>query len=683
MSFNKPAGLAAPLPRSALALAVLSVLAWGSSLARAEPATPPAVIEIKGQGLRDAAQAYSSSTLDAQQVREAAVSQAEQLLNQVPGLELRSYGLGGVVNVITVRGFNGGAHGGDLGMVIDGIPLNEAMSHSDGYADLNVIVPLEIERFQVFRGPVSALYGNFNRGGLLAVESRRGGRYLETDTSLGSFGTGDVQAALGTRLGGGDFNGAAQLYRTGDFRPDSAYTRGTASGRWTLDGVAGGALSLSARVHQGRWRSASYLPRSSFEAGDPYGQDPRVQDDGGSKHFGTARVDYNRDLSPRLRLLSFAYGTRQDYSRFFTRPLNPATWSQREETYYRRVAGAGASLNGRSTVGGVALRWVAGAELYRESTDYLYFEGTLARARVAPAVYDRRFDFNSQSAFTEVAADVAPWLRPTLGLRHDRYTGGCARRGAETGGDPCSGLNALSRTTPKLGLVSTVAPGLALRASLAEGFALPPGVAKYAAGGAELKPTVFRQTELGAAYTSRWLRADLARYRIGSSHEVRTVSPGVYENFGRTLRRGTEAALTLTPLDGLELGLVLNRMNARVEENANTALVGLQVTGVPRRSDSLLLAWKPAQGLGASAEWRRTSDSAVNATNTVFAGASNTLDLGLQYLGRWAGTGLRAHARLRNATDRVYASNAFVIGGTELVAPAAPRSLQLGVQLDF
>ena len=51
-------------------------------------------------------------------------------MRQVPGVELRSYGLGGVVNVITIRGFNGGAHGGDLGMVVDGIPLNEAMSHS-------------------------------------------------------------------------------------------------------------------------------------------------------------------------------------------------------------------------------------------------------------------------------------------------------------------------------------------------------------------------------------------------------------------------------------------------------------------------------------------------------------------------------------------------------------------------
>ncbi len=647
----------------------------------AAEAAPPQ-IEIKGQGLRSAAQAYSSTTLEAAQIRDAAVNQPEQLLRQVPGVEVRNYNLGGVVNVITVRGFNGGAHGGDLGMVVDGIPLNEAMSHSDGYADLNVIVPLEIERFQVYRGPVSALYGNFNRGGLIAVETRRHGRYLEADASLGSFATADLQGAVGAKLGAGDFNGAAQIYRSGDFRPDSKFTRGTLSGRWTLPVTAAGSLSLSARAHRSEWDSASYLLKSQFDAGDRYGKDPRVNNDGGSKNFYTGRVDYNVALAPQLKLLTFGYATQQDYTRFFTRPLNVTSWSQREETYDRRVAGAGGSLNGQSRVAGLPLSWVAGVEAYRERTDYLFFEGTQARARTSPAVYDRRYAFNSLSAFTELALNV-PWLRPTLGLRHDRFTGDCTRQGTETGGDACARLNTASRTTPKLGVVSTVAPGLDLRASRAEGFALPPGVVKYAAGGAALKPTVFTQTELGASYKAQQFRADLTGYRIDSSNEVRTVWPGVFENFGRTRRSGTEAALTLTPMESVELGLVATRMQARVVENANPALVGKQVTGVPRQTTGVTLAWRPAEGLGASAEWRRADDSAVDAPNTLFYGGYSTVDLGLQYTGRLGPSRWRAYARVQNAADRAYASNAFLIGGQQLVAPAAPRAVQVGVQADF
>ena len=685
------------LVRHALALAALSatlspamaqVLAQTQAQAQAQAQAqtqtqPPAQrIEIKGQGLRDAASAYSSTVIDAQQIRDAAVNQPEQLLRKVPGVEVRNLNLGGVVNNITIRGFNGGAHGGDLGMVVDGIPLNEAMSHSDGYADLNVIVPLEIERFQVYRGPVSALYGNFNRGGLVAIETRRHGRYLEFDAAVASFSTADVQAAVGTDLAGGDFNGAAQLYRSGDFRPDSKFSRGTVSGRWTRD-LAAGSLSLSARAHQGDWTSPSYLLRTQFEGGDPFGKDARVDKDGGSKNFYTGRVDYNLALSPQTKLLSFVYGTQQDLTRFFTRPLNANTWSQREETYDRRVAGTGASLNGRSQLGGAKLTWVAGAEYYRESTDYLFFEGTRSRTRISPAVFNRQYDFNSASAFTELALEVAPWLRPTLGLRHDRFTGDCTRQGLETGADPCDRLNSASRTTPKLGLVSTVAPGLDLRASRAEGFALPPGVSKYAAGGANLKPTVFVQSELGLAYKSTRVRVDLSSYRITSSNEVRTVSPGVFENFGRTERRGTELALTVTPIDNVEIGVVSNQMKTRVLENANPVLVGKQLTGVPRRTEGLTLAWRPAEGLGASAEWRRAGASAVNAPNTLFYGGYDTVDLGLQYVGKLGATRYRAYARVLNAADKQHASNAFLIGGQLLVAPAAPRAVQLGVQADF
>lgn len=663
--------------------ALAQTAAQATEAGSADPAIPVQSVVIKGQGLRAGGSAYSSTRLDAQQVRDEAASQPEQLLRRVPGVEVRGYHLGGVVNVITIRGFSGGGHGGDLGMVLDGIPLNEAMSHDDGYADLNVVVPLEIGNFEVFRGPVSALYGNFNRGGLIAIETRRGGRYSELDTSLGSFSTVDVQAALGTPLAGGSLNAAAQLHRTGDYRPDSKFTRGTASARWTVELTPGSSLSLSGRTHQGEWTSASYLPRTQFDGGDTYGRDPRVVNDGGSKHFSTLRVDYNQQLGEGLKLLSFAYATQQDYSRFFTRPQNISTWRQREETYERRVAGAGANLNGSHRIADIALSWVVGAELYRESTDYLFFEGSKARARQAPASYNRQYDFNSGAVFGEWVATVAPWLRPTLGLRYDRFTGQCRRQGSEIGADPCDRLNPASRTTPKLGLRSTIAPGFDLRASQAEGFALPPEESKYAPGGARLKPTVFKQSELGASYVGGPLRADLAAYRITSSNEVRAVSPGVYENFGRTLRRGVEVSVTFTPLGDVELGWVANAARTRVLENINPAVVGKQVTGVPRLSTGLTAAWRPASGWGASAELRKVADSAVNATNTVFYGSYQTLDLGLQYAGSYGATRYRAYMKVDNAADRKYASNAFVIGGQVLVAPAAPRSVQIGLQTDF
>ncbi len=670
-------------PRIAMTAVVQACLLVSAAHADTTLVAQVQSVVIKGQALPREAIATSRTVIDAERIRDAQVDQPEQLLRQVPGVDVRNYNLGGVVNVIAIRGFGGGAHGGDLGMMIDGIPLNEAMSHGDGYADLNVIVPLEIERLEVFRGPVSALYGNFNRGGLVAIESRRGGSYTQLDASLASFGTVDLQAVVGAKLGPGQFNGALQLWRSGDFRSDSQYRRGTGAARWTLPLSASTQLSLSTRLHDGEWDSASYLLKRDFEAGNQRGKDPRVLGDGGSKRFGTLRADLEHTLSPDLKLLAFTYGTQQDYTRYFSRPLNASTWSQREETYERGVAGAGFSLNSNQRVAGVALGWVAGAEAYRERTDYLFYEGLTARQRPAAAVYDRTYRFDSTSAFGEITAILAPWFQPTLGLRYDRFDGGCDKR-SETGGDPCAALNDLSHTSPKLGLRSNLMAGLDLRASRSIGFALPPGVAKFTSGGSGLESTEYRQNELGLSFKSTAVQVDVAQYDLKSVNEVRTVSPGVFENFGTTRRRGTELALTVTPMDALELSLVAARTDTKVTLNANPALVGKSIPGVPKSSATVGLAWRPAQGFGAALGLRRQDDIAVDAANTLVAGGFTTLDVSLHYQVRPSqGLGWRAYAKLDNATDRVYASNLFVIGGQQLVAPGAPRALRVGVQADF
>jgi outer membrane receptor protein involved in Fe transport len=691
-----------PLVLRPLALAALATCAHAACCAQAisaqaqatvaDVAVPTQEIVIKGQGLQSARPTVSTTTVDPQQIRDQAITQPEELLRLVPGVVVRSLSLGGVVNTITIRGFSSGAHGGDLGMVLDGIPLNEAMSHADGYADLNVVVPLEIDRFQVFRGPVSALYGNFNRGGLIAIETRRGSGYSAVDASLGSFGTRDLQAVHGTRLGQGTLNLAAQLYRSDGYRPGFEHERGTLAGRYTLDVSARTKLSLSLRGHSGDWDSAGNVTQAQFSGADPYGRDPRVVGDGGRKRYASGRIDLDHQINDHLKLLTFVYGNTQDYTRFFTRPVNATpVWSQREETYDRSVTGAGFSLNGR-TASAWALDYVVGMELYRESTYFQNYEGTQNRRRVNVAAYDRTYELDSVSAFGEVQARLTPSLRGSLGLRHDRFTGNCSRNGAETGADPCAALNDASRTTPKVGLRWSLSPELDLRASVAEGFALPPGAVKYAPGGGDVAPTVFRQFEVGTSVSlGRRLQADLAAYRIDSDNEVRTVSPGVFENFGTTRRDGVEASLRWRPFAGdlanLEVNGVYSRMKAVVTQNATAALVGNRVTGVPEDAATLGLAWRPDVGLGGTVEARHVGRYAVLADNSVFYPSYTTLDLGLQYSGLAPSAGpngrWRAYVKIENATDRLYATSTGITSGQQTYNVAAPRGVRAGVQIDL
>lgn len=356
--------LAGPVTASAQAAGESAPTQVAQSANATEPVALDKII-VKGDVLSPRNAAFSSTIFDKEQIRDQQVNRLQEMFRFVPGMELRNFQLGGVADAITLRGFSNGGHGGDIGLVIDGIPLNEATSHADGYADLNVVVPLEIGQMTVFRGPVSALYGNFNRGGVIELRSRKGGEYLETDVSAGSFKTFDAQGAAGLRLGPAAVNLAAQAYRTDGFREQSDYDRQNVSARASFDLGRNSELAFAARYHTSDWDSASYILQPQLDSDRIYDKDARVQNDGGDKDFTTGRVDYATSLGGDLRLGAFGYVTQQTFTRFFTRPVsaNPvAPWKQREEDYDRRVYGYGINLSGRpQSRAGVELhRWRRG-----------------------------------------------------------------------------------------------------------------------------------------------------------------------------------------------------------------------------------------------------------------------------------------------------------------------------------
>jgi iron complex outermembrane recepter protein len=657
-----------------------------AALAHAEPAaekTDMAEVVVKGQMLRPEETAYTATVLVNEQIRLQSPSDIDELFRSVPGMAVRDLQLGSVANSIVIRGFGGGGHGGDLGAVIDGIPLNEAMSHADGYVDLNAIVPLEIDTFAVFKGPVSALYGNYNRGGLINVQTRKGGEYAETDISLGSFETMDLQAAYGGELGASQqLNLAGRVFRTDSYRPQSDTRRSTFAGRWATDVTPALQLALSTRYLDSESSSASYLTLAQFQS-DLRSIDPRVMNDGAEKELLTVRADVNYQISDDLKLLTFGYTTRQDFTRWFTRPINPSTWRQREETYDRTVYGAGSSLNGSLAPASTKINYVAGVEIFRESTDFMFFDGLDRRLRTAPAQSDRETRLNSVSAFAEVEADLHPLARAYVGLRADRFTGGCRRLGPETGSDPCGALNDASHVSPKLGLHSKVAEWLTLRASWSEGFALANGFVKYAIGGQPLDENVFRQTEIGLHLTAaESLEFDVAAYRLRSTGEVRTVSPGVYENFGATVREGIEASARWKPSELFQLSAAYGLAESEVEENGDTRLLGLSVPGVPDKTANIEATFSPIANWSFNAAWSYVGEYEVDALNTVQAASYGLLDLGLAYT-RNGDRSYRVYARVDNVTGHEYATSVSLIGGQQLFAPGSPRAVRAGIQFNF
>ncbi|MBN9411143.1 MAG: TonB-dependent receptor [Burkholderiales bacterium] len=703
-------------PPSTLAcLALIApALAWAQATTVARELE---AVTVKGEAVtasRD--QPYSMQAFGREEFRERQVTQPEQLFREVPGMEVRGLGYGGVANSITLRGFSGGGHGGDIGFVIDGIPLNEASSHADGYADLNVLVPLELSSMKVYRGPVSALYGNYNRAGVVAFDSRKGGRYRDLDLKLGDHGTLDLQGAFGAHAGaeggGVTLNGAVQLYRTDSWREQSGNQRGTVALRGAMQLAPGTQLALSTRLHTGSADTASVITQAQFDNRELYARkNPNVQNDSSDKNFATLRADLSHTITPELKLLAFAYGTQQDFRRSFTRLTNAATWQQREEAYDRDVLGAGLNLNGSHRLADRPLNWVAGIERYSEDTHYTYadalangvFTPTTTTAGVAggSGTLDRLLATRTDSLFAQGEWALHPLLRPSLGVRHDHVGGGCEVRGLETrtgASAQCNDMQDFHVTTPKVGVRSTWLPGVVeARASVAEGFALPGDAAKFTAGLA-VQPTTFRQRELGLTFTpgESWL-IDVAHFRTDSRDEVALADPATltYANVGSTRRQGLEAEIRFMPSDMLEFTAALARVRTEVLASLPTTpwLVGSEITGVPRYLATFTATVRPAAGFAVTAIARSLGRYAISqpsaTTPAAYYGGYRTIDLMASHDVRGnaasplGAKSQRYYVQVGNLTDRRYATSAGITGGTRTYNPGAPRSITLGTSLQF
>ena len=638
-------------------------------------------IMVKGQLMRSVNGAYTTANLNADFIRDFQITEPQEILEQVSGVSIRNFGLSGVADAITVRGFGGGGHVGDLGVILDGIPLNEAMSHADGYVDLDVIVPLEIQAMDVYKGPVSALYGNFNRAGLINVTTRRSGDYKLLDLRAGSNQTFDVQGAFGAEMDEQRVNLAVQHFRSDGFRPQSETDRSTLAGAWHIALNDRTEVSISGRLHRAEGDNASYVPEELFLV-DPYGVDPNVTSDGAQKTFQTLRVDVNHSINDDLTLLGFVYGTDQDFTRWFSRPRGEG-WAQREEDYQRDVYGAGANLNGQHEINGTRLTWVAGIEAFQESTDFRFHDDLNNRQYTAPAINNRTVELDTTSVFIQVDAEINRYFIPSIGLRQDWFDGDCVINGPETGTDPCDELNSLDHLSPKLGVRSEITDSVQLRASWVEGFALPNGWVKFQSQANNLEPVTFEQTEVGINWQpSEQLELDLAYFELESSGELRTLAPGEFENFGATERSGIEISMMWSPVDTFSLRGVYGTADAEVVRHDNPERIGNDVGGVAEYSSTVTANWAFHSEWNGMFVWRSVGEFPLNATNTVYSDAYDVYDLTVNYSPA-GNLDWRAYVTIENLTDEVYAPSQFVIGGAPVFGTAPPRQVFVGTQFNF
>lgn len=647
-----------------------------------------AAIYVAGAALDPANRTITVNEIGQEAIQTLNVDQPIRIIEQIPGVDLSAYSQGGVADQFSIRGFGGAGHEGQAGVQIDGVSLNEAEGHSDGYADLNVLIPLNLESVKVYKGPSSALYGRFAEGGTLALETRKGGNYQDFSLSGGSFNTLNAQFALGKEIAlaktGQDLhtNLAFQLFQSDGYAENSDQLRGNVTGRIGYEISDKTDIALSLRGHASEWDAAGYISKEQVEDEKlRTKQDPNGENDGGTKSFYSQRLDINHNFSDDLRMLVFGYAVQQDFTRFAKFGFTPGGQTERFNT--RNVYAAGANLNGRNVIGAVGVNWIAGAEYYSESTDRMRWQSS---DRVRGDLFlDRQFDVQTASLFGQGEFNFSKYLRASVGLRYDQYFG------SFTNADPditafSLDMSTLSNVSPKLGIRSTIAEGLDLRASVSQGFTLPNSTLKYEPD-SDLDPSVLWQYELGARYTGTdWLVIDVVGWMLNTTNEIFENPPGSgdFVNIGETSRMGIESEVVITPVEGLRIRGTFSYTDTEIQNNPDENIEGKEITNVPQSIATFDVSYALQNGLGARVLFRDVGSYVTNAANTAgYEGYSVTNLFFFYNFNQQSSNQGRVFVEIRNLFDSIYSEVVFGGPGSQIFTPAPMRNIMLGVNYNF
>ena len=171
-----------------LALSAYSVHAW------AQESGAPDVVTSAARTSQVVTDALNSTTLITRaDIESATVTDLAGLLRQQSGVIVRQNGPTGNLSQVSLRG-------GDTKqtlILVDGVPLNNL---SFGSATLEQIPLSLIDRVEIVRGNVSALYGSQATGGLVQIFTRKAqmGQQAEVRFAIGSHGQKQASAQVST-----------------------------------------------------------------------------------------------------------------------------------------------------------------------------------------------------------------------------------------------------------------------------------------------------------------------------------------------------------------------------------------------------------------------------------------------------------------------------------------------------
>ena len=130
-------------------------------------------VENPAENLVGVAQSASQGAITARQLDVRPLMRQGEVLETVPGVIITQHSGEGKANQYFLRGFNLD-HGSDFAITVAGTPVNiPTHAHSQGYSDLNFLIPELVAGMQFSKGPYFADQGDFATAGASNIPTPR------------------------------------------------------------------------------------------------------------------------------------------------------------------------------------------------------------------------------------------------------------------------------------------------------------------------------------------------------------------------------------------------------------------------------------------------------------------------------------------------------------------------------
>jgi hypothetical protein len=343
-----------------------------------------------------------------------------EVLETVPGVIITQHSGEGKANQYFLRGFNLD-HGSDFAMTVAGTPVNmPTHAHSQGYSDINFLIPELVAGVQYSKGPYFAEQGDFATAGAsninYATTLDRPIAHLET----GTYGFGRALFAASPKLGPGHLLAAFESsLNSGPWTVPDSYRKLNGVLRYSQGNAVNG-LSLTAMGYHGQWNATEAVPQRAVDAGliDRFGSiDPT---DGGHTSRYSVGVDWQRGSGSTLtKVTAFGLAYDLDLISNFTFFLDdPVHGDQKEQSDHRIATGIRVAHRRLAKWGGRSVQNIAGAQVRNDNISNVALYATEKRVR-----FDTRSEASvlvtSAGGFAQNEIEWTPWFRTTAGLRGD------------------------------------------------------------------------------------------------------------------------------------------------------------------------------------------------------------------------------------------------------------------------